>query len=350
METGIPVQNLYYLLCYAWERLEERDLLEVGHDKPPKDLINLLGRVFVRAVGQLIRRGFERGYRERQEEVAGIRGRMLVAPTIRRQLPRYGRAECCFDELEHDTPANRIIKATITRLACSPVVEDELRHAAVGLRRQFRDVADCRVTVGDCHRVVVHRNNRHYGFALHLCEQILQMLLPDPGSEGAKFRDFSRDHHLMARLFEKFVFNFYDHHRAECGVTRVTAKKIDWAFDQAEKSGIWPGMSSDVCLERRARPPLIIDCKFYHQVVKTTAHGKEILSAANLYQLFAYVQNARVQPGWNEVEGLLLYAENGPPVDEVRSVLGSRLRVATVNLGTDWRLIEERLLKLTDRA
>jgi 5-methylcytosine-specific restriction enzyme subunit McrC len=309
-------------------------------------LVNLLGRVLVRAVGQLIRRGFERGYRERQEEIAGIRGRLVVSSTIRRQLPHYGRAECCFDELEHDTPANRIIKTTLTRLVCSTAVEDELRHEAVGLRRQFRDVTDCRVTVRDCHRIVVHRNNRHYGFALHLCEQILQMLLPEPGAEGGKFRDFARDHQVMARLFEKFVRNFYEHHRAECDVSRVTAKKIDWAFDGEEETGIWPGMLTDVCLERNARRPLIIDCKFYHQVVKTIAHGKETLSPANLYQLFAYVQNARMQTGWKDAEGLLLYAENGAAIDEVRSVLGARLRVATVNLGADWRHIEGRLLEL----
>jgi 5-methylcytosine-specific restriction enzyme subunit McrC len=346
LESSIPVQNLYYLLCYAWERLEERDLIEVGHEKPPKDLVNLLGRVLVRAVGQLIRRGFERGYRERQEELNGIRGRMIVSTTIRRQLSRYGRADCSYDELEHDTPANRIIKATLTRIACSAFAEDELRHQAIGLRRQFRDVAECRVAVADCHRVIIHRNNRHYGFVLHLCEQLLQMLLPDSGAEGAKFRDFVRDHQMMARLFEKFVRNFYEHHQAECGVSRVTAKKIEWAFDHEVENGIWPGMVSDVCLARGNRPPLIIDCKFYHQVLKETAHGKETLSSANLYQLFTYVQNVRAHPEWKDTEGLLLYAENGSAVNEIRTVLGSRLRVATINLGTDWKLIEGRLLEL----
>ena len=26
----IPIQNIYYLLCYAWNRLEERDIVDVS--------------------------------------------------------------------------------------------------------------------------------------------------------------------------------------------------------------------------------------------------------------------------------------------------------------------------------
>ena len=42
METTIPIHNLYYLLCYAWDRLDERDLLDVSADTPPRDTLNLL--------------------------------------------------------------------------------------------------------------------------------------------------------------------------------------------------------------------------------------------------------------------------------------------------------------------
>jgi 5-methylcytosine-specific restriction enzyme subunit McrC len=347
METGIPIRNLYYLLCYAWERMEECDLVDVGFETPPKDVLDLLGRVFICAVRQLICRGFERGYREKQEELIGIRGRIVVAPTVQRELPRYGRAECIFDELDHDTPVNRIIKSTLLRLVCSSAVDDDLRHEAVGLRRQFRDVMDCHATIADCRRVAMHRNNRHYGFALHLCEQILQMLLPDPNLDGAKFRDFTRDHRTMARLFEKFVRNFFEHHRIACGIRRVSSQRIAWDFGaDATDTDLWPGMVTDICLEREPKPSLVIDCKFYHEVLKTTEYGREAFSSSNLYQLFTYVQNLRVQTGWKHVEGLLLYAENGPPVCDTKTVGGSKIHIATINLNQDWQAIERSLLAI----
>src|SRR5438128_539289 len=36
----IPIDNLYYLLCYSWNRLEDRDLVDVSA-LPHKDLPNL---------------------------------------------------------------------------------------------------------------------------------------------------------------------------------------------------------------------------------------------------------------------------------------------------------------------
>lgn len=348
MESRIPIQNLYYLLCYAWERLDERELAPIGATEPPRDVLNLLGRVLVRAVEAMVRRGFERGYAERREEVAGIRGRIELAPTVRRLLLQHGRAACVFDELEHDTPANRIIRATLTRLVCSPRLEDALRHEAAGLRRRFRDVQEQRVTPADCRRVVVHRNNRHYGFALHLCERILEMLLPDEQAGSGRFPDFTRDHRAMARLFEAFVRNFYMHHRRECGVMEVRRRQIAWAETEPSTSvsESWPGMETDLTLRRHERPPLVIDCKFYHDVRKIRHDSVAKLSAPNLYQLFAYVQNLRAQSEWTATEGLLLYAENGDPVDESRVILGARLRAATLNLDRPWPEIEARLKTL----
>lgn len=346
MDTTIPIRNLYHLLCYAWDRLDERELIDAGKTAPPRDTLNLLGRVLGSGVAALVRRGFERGYRDREEEIAGIRGRLEVAATFRRELPKYGLAACRFDELEHDTAANRIIRATLTLLVRSPLVEVELRHELVGWRRHFRDVADMRVTERDCRRVVIHRNNRHYGFLLELCALVLAVLLPDENGAGGQFRDFSRDHQSMARMFEEFVRNFYRHHAAECGLASVERKTIAWAgepHDAASERG-WPGMKSDICVRRRSGKPLVIDCKFYRDPLKRW-HERETLSAANLYQVFTYAENLARQPGWEEVEGLLLYAQTGKPFAFGQTACGRRLRAVSVNLDADWAVIHRELVE-----
>jgi 5-methylcytosine-specific restriction enzyme subunit McrC len=346
METTIPIHNLYYLLCYAWDRLDERDLLDVSADTPPRDTLNLLGRVLSNGVRALIRRGFERGYIERQEELTGLRGKIAVGPTAQRQLARYGRAECLFDELEHDTPANRVIRATLGALARSPFSESSLRHESICLTRHFRDVRLIRATVDDCRRMVIHRNNRHYGFLIELCALILGMVLPNENGAETCFRDFARDHRAMAVLFERFVRNFYIHHADEAALTEIGKQTIPWAgqTEPGLHQALWPGMEADICLRRVAAPPLVIDCKFYTDALKENQHGQERLSSANLYQIFTYAQNLAHRQGWEEVEGLLLYAQTGDSFDVTRSVCGRHLRAATVNLDRPWPEIHDRLI------
>ena len=59
MATPIPIQNIYFLLCYAWNQLEEKDVVEIN----PEDstaLQDLFARVLAGGVQYLIRRGFDR--------------------------------------------------------------------------------------------------------------------------------------------------------------------------------------------------------------------------------------------------------------------------------------------------
>lgn len=347
MDTSIPIYNLYYLLCYAWDRLEERDLVDVVGGEPPRDTLNLFGRVLGSGVRALIRRGFERGYLEKQQELAGIRGKIIVGATVRKQLPQYGRAECAHDELEYDTPANRIILSTLSLLARSPCVEGPLRHELSGLRAHFRDVRAIRVTSTDCRRVMIHRNNRHYGFIIDLCELILRMVLPDENGAENRFLDFTRDHQAMAGLFEKFVRQFYMSHAEECGVLKLDSRQIQWngTAQDARSKDLWPTMNTDICLIRRGNP-LVIDCKFYTDAVKQGRHGNERISSANLYQLFTYTSNLACVPGWKNVEGLLLYAQNGDHLEISHTACGHKLRASTVDLNLPWKQIHDRLVHL----
>ena len=58
---SVTVQNIYYLLCYAWDRLEARNLVDVT-SIPGNRIENLLGKVLHDGVAHLIRSGFDRGY------------------------------------------------------------------------------------------------------------------------------------------------------------------------------------------------------------------------------------------------------------------------------------------------
>ena len=98
--TQIPITNIYYLLCYAWDVLEEKETLADVDALDSTDLINLFARVrLVNGTRRLLRRGLDRGYLAREDEIPGVRGKLLVTQTLRRNLLRHGRAACLQDEL-----------------------------------------------------------------------------------------------------------------------------------------------------------------------------------------------------------------------------------------------------------
>ncbi len=126
---AVPVQNIYYLLCYAWNRLEARDLVDVDAI-PGNRVVNLLGKVLADGVANLIRRGFDRGYVAFEEEGRRLRGKLLVSETLKRSLLPRGRVACYVDDLSYDVPHNRVIKAAMRALIGVPGLDPGIRSAA----------------------------------------------------------------------------------------------------------------------------------------------------------------------------------------------------------------------------
>ena len=112
MEQKIPIRNIYYLLCYAWNRLSEGDIVDVsGVDST--ELADLLATVLIGGTNHLLRKGLDRGYQTVEDEMSSIRGRIDIATTARRMLLKHGKAYCIYDDFNVNTLPNRILKSTI---------------------------------------------------------------------------------------------------------------------------------------------------------------------------------------------------------------------------------------------
>src|SRR5438874_7647412 len=110
MARPIPIQNIYYLLLYAWNRLPEGKSVDVSGLESP-DLPNLLTKVLLDGVRNLQRRGLDRGYVENDEDLVRPRGRMCLADTLSRGLLSRVQVACRTDDLSYDILHNRIIKS-----------------------------------------------------------------------------------------------------------------------------------------------------------------------------------------------------------------------------------------------
>lgn len=339
----IPIANIYYLLCYAWNCLAEKEsLAEVDSSQSP-ELLDLFARVLINGTRSLFRRGFDRGYLPQEGHIPGIRGKLVVTETLCRDLLRHGRAACVWDDLEYNTLPNQILKTTLEFLYGEADIAGSTRADIYDLLRWLSSVDSIQLRTEHFRRVQLHRNNKTYSFLLQACEFIHQHWLPEEKGGSRYFRDFVRDG--LPGLFEKFVFNFYRH---ELGRDwKVSAPVIHWQLTDfnAEAELLVPRMETDVCLQGPGRT-VIIDTKFYASALKQTAFGQQKFSAANLYQLYTYLRQKSSDAGWEKAEGILLYPRTNRDIAVGFTTHGHHIRAITVDLSRPWSEIHSRLVKV----
>jgi len=348
---SIPIHNVYYLLCYAWNALDEVQVVEVDTIRP-RHVVDLLASVLARGVNHLLRRGLDRGYLEHREQLATVRGRIELEPTVRLGLHRQGRVHCAFDELSHDVLHNQILKTTITHLIGVVELDPEVRHQLAPLRRRLEGVTEIPLHPAPFGRVQIHRNNAFYRFLLHICELVWGCLVPAEGGGRTRFRDFLRDERRMEWLFERFILNFYDREQVEYSVRRDHLRWDAAALRPEREQDLCylPQMETDVSLRSSDRT-LIIDTKYYSETLTSKYHGAPKVHAENLYQLHAYLSNMEHLGGADaEAEGLLLYPDCQGAVDLAFELRGHRVRVKTLNLNQHWNGIHADLLSMLERS
>jgi len=343
MSSAIPVRNVFFLLCYAWNRLTEGQMVDVDTiDR--NELGDLFARMLSGGVRHLLRRGMESDYLERQAELAGVRGRLQVADTYLRLLDKHGRASCMFDELTHDTLANRILKASMRSLAAVESLDASNRWQMRSLTGRLSHVTDVRVSSTDFARVRLHGNNRPYFFLMSVCRLVHECLLIDETNGRYRVRDFLRDHSSMARLFEKFVYHFFRKERPDFEV-KSDVIRWDGASNVDPTMEYLPTMRTDICLRKPGRT-LVIDAKYYAETLAEWYDAQRIHSS-HLYQLIAYLKNLQCRGGTDaSAEGMLLYPTVKRSLRLEYNLLGHRVRICTVDLSRDWRAIETELKAL----
>jgi 5-methylcytosine-specific restriction enzyme subunit McrC len=343
MGGKIPIRNIYFLLCYAWDRLAEGNLIDVSA-LDSTELVDLFAAVLLSGTHHVIRRGLDQGYQAFEGELASIRGRVDVAGSSRKMLLTHGRACCVYDELNVNTLPNRILKATLRHLTHIPILDKSLRMKLRGLIRSLGDIEDIHLTKLSFRQIQLNGNKRFYKFLLNVCELVQSAWLVDEAAGAYRFRDFLRDERQMARLFESFIFNFYRIERPEMTASR---DRIDWTAlsEEDPELQLLPTMLTDVVLRDNQRT-IVIDAKYYKETLQSH-YDRETVRSLHLYQLFAYLKNLEARGGIDaQAEGILLYPVVDRNVRLSYQMPGHMLRVRTVDLSCPWEEIHNELLDI----
>jgi 5-methylcytosine-specific restriction enzyme subunit McrC len=337
----IPIKNVYYLLCYAWNRLDEAELIDVDIE-PQTELVDLFAKVLGTGVNHVLRRGLERGYITHEEQVHGIKGKLLIGPTIAVLPRRTGRTHCAFDDLSYDVLTNQIIKATIHSLLTIPDLDSANRALLAEPLARLSWVSDISLVANHFRRVQLHRNNAFYGFLIDVCEIIYENLLPSEQEGGTRFRDFTRDDPKMAMLFQQFLRNFLDREQRRY---QIESLQLRWmATGSAEDVALLPVMQTDV-VATGPRRSVVIDAKYYGEALQTGQY-KTTVRSDHLYQIYAYLNHLSQRRSHETIDGMLVYPTVGQALALRYSIDGFGVQVRTLNLDQPWQLLHAATLDL----
>ncbi len=247
----IPIENVYYLFCYAWNRFEEAKAIPLG-SSPSPDLPNLLARVLLTGTRQLLRRRLDCDYQDRVEAIATVRGRIELGETIQLQARSIRRLFCEFDDLSHDLLHNQVIKASLRRLARAQSIDPGLARDLIRTSQRMPGVSDIHLNRPTFSCIRLHRNNAYYVLILKVAKLAFDCLLPDENGDKLAFHDVLRDETKMARVFETFVRNFYGVEQQAISMVPLT---IAWDAKAIRRTGAGrlPSMIADIYLKNDHR-------------------------------------------------------------------------------------------------
>lgn len=341
----IPIANIYYLYCYAWRNLEERDIVKIDEVNELEAVHDLLGLLLAEGVFRLVRTGLDRGYLDIQEDLAGVRGKVNASETMKRALRPKGRVSCEFQELSHNVLHNRILRTTLYKLLRLPKLDNDIRSKVHQAYVKLAGINILSLNRRVFNLVQLDRNRQYYRLLLSVCRLIYEQLLIDENTGEHTFKELQDER--LERLFEHFVVEFYRREQQHYRVNQTKEIKWDVAGSNEWDLQKLPNMYADVILESKDRR-IILDTKFYREAMSEW-HEKKRLRSAHLYQLTAYLRNREVSTSDGpRHEGMLLYPTVSEPISVDLYLEGFSVKARSIDLAQDWRSIHSSMLALID--
>ena len=308
IEPKIPIPQLLSLVCYAMGAFRpQRQLFDYPHEYALPDVLALS---LASAARRAFTRGLLHGYREEEEALQTVRGRVRFGEQIRRRFGIALPVEARYDEFTDDILANRLVKAATARLGGMRLRWKAARSELGRIAGTLDNVSLVEFSPLSVPDVRFDRLNEHYREVVALSRLILRHSAFESRRGEVRASGFLVD---MNVVFQEFV-------------TQALREQL--------------GVSGSLFLERyipsldrkgnvKLRPDLTWwhgrDCLFVGDAKYKVAEGR--VHHDDLYQLLAYV-TALDLPG-----GMLIYAEGEakPVVHEVRR-FHKRLEIAALVL------------------
>jgi len=342
-EKGILILNIYHMLSYAYQSLQQDSFREI-ETETFDNVLDLFAAIIAKGITKQLKQGLSREYITFQDNLCVLRGKINLRESMLMRMSEDRRLACSYDELSVNHHMNQILKTAAWYLICSGDVKRENRDALKRAYMLFLSEIDVlQIAEINWRKLHYHRNNAAYRMLMDVCYFVLHDLLLTTSDGSYKLARFFDDQR-MSMLFERFILEYFKKHH---DIYKPSSKQIRW--DTESDTGYLPNMQSDIMLSKgRGHKKLIIDAKFYRTILQSQ-YETEKLRSDHLYQIFAYVKNEdKGQTGL--VDGVLLYAktEEGAPPNKDYVIGGNRIAIRTLDLNIHFGSIRNQLDRIAE--
>ena len=323
----IPVQNIYYMLSYAFQALQAQNYKDLATEKF-HNTAELCAAILDKGISVQLKRGLGKDYLPKSESLSTLQGRLNISESIKTQTLLKKQMICTYNEFSTNTQFNQIIKSTMLMLLKANITNTRKKRLR-NLLLFFSDVNEIDLRFANWNQLL-----------LGICYLIYNGLLQTQNDGTTKIMDFF-DEQRMCHLYEKFLLEYY---RKEHPELSSNASQIAWQLDDSENQ-LLPKMQTDIMLSQ-GNNILIIDAKYYSHMTQQQ-YGTNTLHSNNLYQIFTYVKNKEfeLKDCEHTVSGMLLYAQTDEDVipNNTYQMSGNQISVHALNLNQNFSEITKDL-------
>ena len=344
--NGIPVRNLWYMLCYAWNDQRLLDRFKSDVESAPS-LDGLLAKLLMNMVARRLRIGLGRNYRDEERTISGIRGRVDFATSLKRMTFQNAKAHCRYQIFDANVHKNQIIRSTLKWVARrgdfgpNHEIANHLKRDVRQVVRQLAGIDLIEVRPGTVRRKLLDREDYDYRVMLTLCYLILSRQMPNEEAGQTPSHHVDRHWKFVCYLYEAFVVNFFKRHLKDWHTSGQ--KTVTWPGN--DQTDFLPTMRPDVVMRhRKTSRRVILDTKFTAKCLVKGRFDNWSFSTGHLYQLYAYLRSQ--EDHWGKMTGVLLYPTAKFRLNEATEMHGHNIRWETLDLAQEWSDIEKDLLQL----
>ena len=345
----IKVQNIYYMLAYAFRELWDKDFKRFETESF-ENQADLCAEILINAVCVIIKAGFKRGYIENSEFLNAPKGRMEISETISQLSFLKPEIFCTHDEYSENIFINKLIKSSL-RYLLKQDIKKKRKQKIILLLRHFATVDDVDLRTINWNNNISNSelNDR---LLLFICKLIYKhsIFKETDYSSKKKIKEIITDKD-KDQIYEHFLLGYFK--KEFRNVLKADAKYIDWMLDPDDEnddtSFLLPNMKSDILIRNpKNEKVLIIDAKYYSKHILQNNYGKDSVRSNNLYQIFTYTKNYALKYPNRKVSGMLLYAQTDNERDILPdnlkySMSGNKIYVKTLDLNQDFSEIKNKL-------
>ena len=310
IQPKISIPRLFSLVCYATGALGTREQSLFDFEEHAA-LPDALAIALASAARRAFARGLLHGYREEEEALQTVRGRIRLDEQMRRRFGVGLPVEVRYDEFTDDILANRLVKAAAGRLGAMRLRSLRARRGLGWVAAMLDQVSAVEFAPNDIPEIRFDRLNEHYRGVVGLARVVLRHSAFEAGRGDVRASGFLVD---MNVLFQEFVTVALREALGVSAQTLLSEKRI--TLDETGAVALEP----DLSWWDGASCTFVGDAKYKNLTDARVPND-------DLYQLLAYA-TALGLPG-----GLLVYAQGEADAASYRvRHAGKRLDVVALDL------------------